>query len=97
MSPLKFLEYHLLSDYFFLIYLLDLLASARHIPDESDSHISLQFSVQYLLVYFHFILVYIPLFTFSSSWFSVSSMLFLKSKKLFRPVLLNMRSLKIYS
>ena len=38
---LEFLEYHLLSRYFSLIYPLDLLASARHSMDQSDSHISL--------------------------------------------------------
>ena len=37
---LVFREYHALSGYFSLIYPLDLLGSARHSPDQSDSHTS---------------------------------------------------------
>ena len=63
------------------LFLLDLssrsICFCRHSPDQSDSHISLQFVVRYLLVYFQ----HCPLF--SSSWFSVNSMLFLKSNTSF--------------
>ena len=52
MSPFEFQECHLLSDYFSFTYPLDLLASARHAPYQSDSHMSLQFGVQYLLISF---------------------------------------------
>ena len=61
MSPQEFLEYHLLSRYFSLTYPLDILASARHIPDQSDSRISLQFSVRYLLIYFQHCLLFLLL------------------------------------
>ena len=45
---------------FLLIYPLDLLPSARHIPDQSDSHISLQFGVRYLLVYVQDCSLFLP-------------------------------------
>ena len=48
-SPLEFLEYHLLSFYFSFTYPVDILGSARHSLDQSDSHISLQFGVRYVL------------------------------------------------
>ena len=52
MSPLEFLEYYLPSSYFSSTYPLDILVSARRSPDQSDSHMSLQFGVRYLLIYF---------------------------------------------
>ena len=78
MSPLEFLEYHLLSGYFFLIYPLNLLASARHILGQSDSHISLQFGVRYLLVYFQHCLLFLRV---GSLW--ILCLLFLKSNTSF--------------
>ena len=50
----------LLLGYFFLIYPLDLLASAKHIPDQSDSHISLHYGVRYLLVCFQHCSLFLP-------------------------------------
>ena len=69
MSPQEFLEYHLLSRYFSLTYPLDILASARHIPDQSDSRISLQFSVRYLLIYFQHCLLFLLLGSLWVLWF----------------------------
>ena len=74
MYLLVFREYHLLSGYFSLIYPLDLLGSARHSPDQSDSYTSLVFDI----CWFIFSIVH-----FSFSWFSVNSILFLKSNTSF--------------
>ena len=60
MSPLNFLQYYLLSGCFALVYPLELLASPRHSPNQSDSHISLQLGVRYLLVYFQHCSLFIP-------------------------------------
>ena len=70
MSSQVFLEYHQPSGYFSLIYPLDLLASAQHTPDQFDTHISLQFSVWYLLIYCLHCTIFIPF------WFSVNPMFF---------------------
>lgn len=51
--------------HFFLTYPLDLLASARHNPDQSDSHIFLKFDVRYLLIYFQHCSLF---FTVDSLW-----------------------------
>ena len=54
------LEYHLLSGYFYLIYPLDLLSSLWHSLDQSDSNISLQFGVRYLLNYLEHCPLFLP-------------------------------------
>ena len=67
--------YHLLSGYISLTYSLDILASAQGRMDQSDSQSSIRFSI--------FADSLSALFTFSSSWFSVNSKLFIKSNTSF--------------
>ena len=48
------------------LFVLDLLASAWHILDQSDSHISLQLRVRYMVVYFQHYLPFLPV---GSLWY----------------------------
>lgn len=64
MSPLEFLEFHLAPGHYSLTYPLDLLASARHSSDQSDSHIFLKFDVRYLLIYFSIVHFFLQLILF---------------------------------